>query len=381
MTQKAITAIGLVFVFFSSITALAQISIQPENRCSAYDRDDYYYPQSVELRIIEQQGGIFSPYNNQSFSDRSETDIEHIVSLSEAHDSGLCAASVAARSQFAQDLDNLTLASPELNRGSKGARDLAEWMSPQNVCWYVQTVVHVKNKYGLSMDQREAQTAVNVLASCSSNIECEQAGSLEEALSCYANVEVVMTTSGEADTTDSANEEIVIDSNSCFPHGTAYITGQMNIREEATTSSSIVETVYSGSFTVTGSEQASDYCWIRLENGWVADTIYVDGTAPNSAPASQPSAPVEQPSAPVQQPSAPVEQPSAPVEQPSAPVEQPSAPVQQPAPVNALAAYDDNGNGRITCAEARGHGIAPVSAGHPAYPYMDDRDGDGIVCE
>ena len=47
----------------------------------------------------------------------------------------------------------------------------------------------------------------------------------------------------------------------------------------------------------------------------------------------------------------------------------------------ALELYDDNGNGRITCAEARRHGIAPVSRGHPAYPHMDDRDGDGVVCE
>ena len=46
-----------------------------------------------------------------------------------------------------------------------------------------------------------------------------------------------------------------------------------------------------------------------------------------------------------------------------------------------LALYDDNGNGRITCAEARAHGIAPVSRGHPAYEYMQDRDGDGTVCE
>ena len=43
--------------------------------------------------------------------------------------------------------------------------------------------------------------------------------------------------------------------------------------------------------------------------------------------------------------------------------------------------YDTNGNGRITCAEARAAGIAPVRRGHPAYPYMDDRDGDGVVCE
>ena len=48
---------------------------------------------------------------------------------------------------------------------------------------------------------------------------------------------------------------------------------------------------------------------------------------------------------------------------------------------HALTLYDDNGNGRITCKEARGHGIAPVSRGHPAYRYMDDRDGDGVACE
>ena len=46
-----------------------------------------------------------------------------------------------------------------------------------------------------------------------------------------------------------------------------------------------------------------------------------------------------------------------------------------------LTLYDDNGNGRISCAEARAHGIAPVHSTHPAYPYMTDRDGDGVVCE
>ena len=43
--------------------------------------------------------------------------------------------------------------------------------------------------------------------------------------------------------------------------------------------------------------------------------------------------------------------------------------------------WDDNGNGRITCAEAERHGIAPVKRGHPAYVYMRDGDGDGWVCE
>ena len=42
--------------------------------------------------------------------------------------------------------------------------------------------------------------------------------------------------------------------------------------------------------------------------------------------------------------------------------------------------WDDNGDGKITCAEARRHGIAPVRRGHPAYPLMRDPDGDGVVC-
>ena len=46
-----------------------------------------------------------------------------------------------------------------------------------------------------------------------------------------------------------------------------------------------------------------------------------------------------------------------------------------------LELYDDNGNGRITCAEARRHGIAPVHSDHPAYAFMRDGDGDGVVCE
>ena len=37
--------------------------------------------------------------------------------------------------------------------------------------------------------------------------------------------------------------------------------------------------------------------------------------------------------------------------------------------------------GRITCKEARRHGIAPVSRSHPAYPFMRDAENDGVVCE
>ena len=46
-----------------------------------------------------------------------------------------------------------------------------------------------------------------------------------------------------------------------------------------------------------------------------------------------------------------------------------------------LALYDDSRNGRITCNEARRHGIAPVTRSQPVYPYMLDGHGDGLGCE
>ena len=43
---------------------------------------------------------------------------------------------------------------------------------------------------------------------------------------------------------------------------------------------------------------------------------------------------------------------------------------------------DTNGNGRITCAEARKCGLkTPVTKDHAAYKCMTDRDKDGVVCE
>ena len=72
--------------------------VAPEDRCSAYSkRGDYPYPQSVEARIVAGLGGrIYGPYTGRTFSSTRQTDIEHIVATSEAHDSGLCAADAAA---------------------------------------------------------------------------------------------------------------------------------------------------------------------------------------------------------------------------------------------------------------------------------------------
>jgi hypothetical protein len=142
--------------------------IADEDRCSPYDSGDYSYPQSVEDDIITLLGGIYSPYTGECFASQSETDIEHMVARSEAHDSGLCAADEETRRTFSRDLDNLTLASPSLNRYQKSAKDAADWLPDQNRCWFVTTIINVRLKYGLTIDQREADAIDVVLASCTS---------------------------------------------------------------------------------------------------------------------------------------------------------------------------------------------------------------------
>ena len=142
--------------------------VAPECRCSPYDRDDYPYPQSVEPLIAE-RSGMTSPYDGTIFRSLKESDIEHVVSISEAHDSGLCAAGAAIRRRFARDLDNLALATPRLNRYEKRAFDAAEWLPALNRCWYAETIIAVRQEYRLTIDRREAVALQAVLAACGSN--------------------------------------------------------------------------------------------------------------------------------------------------------------------------------------------------------------------
>ena len=146
--------------------------IAPEHRCAAYDRDHYPYPQSVELDVIRSMGGrIYGPYTGRYYASRRDTDIDHIVALSEAHDSGMCAVSPSLRRQFAADPLNLTLAAPSVNRcnaGGKCAYDAAEWQPPMNRCWFAARIVAVKRKYALTADPAEATALRDMLAPCTS---------------------------------------------------------------------------------------------------------------------------------------------------------------------------------------------------------------------
>ena len=145
------------------------VTIAPEHRCTPYNPNDYPYPQSVEAQIVaELSGAIYGPYTGTYFRSTRDTDIEHIVARSEAHDSGLCAASAPVKAAFARDLLNLTLASPRLNRYQKSGKDVAEWTPALNTCWFAARTVAVRRKYGLTIDRVEAAAVERILTGCPS---------------------------------------------------------------------------------------------------------------------------------------------------------------------------------------------------------------------
>ena len=144
------------------------VPITPEDRSSEYDPGDYPYSLSVELRIVNTQGGIYDPYTGTWFESIKETDIEHIAARPDAYDSGLCAASPETRSEFAFDLMNLTLTSPCVDRHQKSDNAAPEWLLDLNQCWYANCIVQIRLEYGLTNDRTEAQAITAVLGTCDS---------------------------------------------------------------------------------------------------------------------------------------------------------------------------------------------------------------------
>lgn len=149
-----------------SLDNLESLRVEKENWCTPYDRSEYSSNRVVEQTIVDRQGGAFSPYDGTCFTSLRQSDIEHIVAVSEAHSSGMCGRSQEAKKDFAADYLNLTLATPSLNRHQKIAYDFAEWQPPQNGCWYAWRIIEVKKKYDLSVDQAEKNTMRQFLMNC-----------------------------------------------------------------------------------------------------------------------------------------------------------------------------------------------------------------------
>ena len=179
---------------------LAQITVAPESDDGiAYDRDLYLpdgwletdrpgcnvrelvlIAEAVSISEVNQDcrpldGLWHSWYDDRPFDNPSDLDIDHMVPLAEAHDSGAGDWPAERKSAFANDLDlpaALTAVSASSNR-NKRADDPADWKPPLRSAWcqYAHDWIAVKVKWSLSADQPEVSALRDMLDTCPANYQ------------------------------------------------------------------------------------------------------------------------------------------------------------------------------------------------------------------
>ena len=114
-------------------------------------------------------GSWYSPYDGATWTAASDLDIDHLVPLAEAWDSGASQWTTSERQAFANDVTRpqLLAVTDNVNQ-SKGDQDPATWVPSRTayVCTYVRAWVQVKYYYDLSVDSAEKSALTNYLANC-----------------------------------------------------------------------------------------------------------------------------------------------------------------------------------------------------------------------
>ncbi len=116
-------------------------------------------------------GRWYSYYDAVSQTSASALDIDHMVPLAEAWDSGARSWSAATREAFANDLGDsrsLVAVTASQNR-SKGDRDLAEWLPAAAQCRYLREWVAVKHRWRLSVDSAEKSAMLSLASGCTNS--------------------------------------------------------------------------------------------------------------------------------------------------------------------------------------------------------------------
>ncbi|MGP9844024.1 GmrSD restriction endonuclease domain-containing protein [Brachybacterium sp. 107] len=134
---------------------------------------------------IVQLGSLKSPYSGDTVDfDRANStiDIDHVVALSDAWQTGAAQWDEDTRVAFANDPLNLLAVESGLNR-QKGDGDAATWLPPKKDyrCEYVARQIAVKDKYELWVKPAEADAMRDVLANCDGFAAIEDDGSVPAA--------------------------------------------------------------------------------------------------------------------------------------------------------------------------------------------------------
>ena len=109
---------------------------------------------SKGCRVVS--GNWLGSYSGEVFTDASQLDIDHLVPLKEAHESGGHAWDSYRKRDYANDLTdpNTLIAVDKAMNRQKGAGDPADWLPPNQAYQvnYAKAWVAVKLKWGLTSD-------------------------------------------------------------------------------------------------------------------------------------------------------------------------------------------------------------------------------------
>jgi hypothetical protein len=137
-------------------------------------RDEVLAAESlVAVRGCDVQTGKWrSWYDGAVTRDSTSFDVDHMVALAEAWDSGAKRWTSDTRRRFANDLGDgrsLVAVSASSNR-SKGDQDPAEWLPRYGKCMYVRHWVAVKIRWRLKVNAVEKQALTSLASGCD-NVE------------------------------------------------------------------------------------------------------------------------------------------------------------------------------------------------------------------
>ena len=154
----------LVPLLASAQGLLVTLDLAPERPRAGYERPTTNRYQRHERAVYLELGMDRTPYTCTAIGGNLRSvDVEHIVALAEAHDSGLAPARMLL---FSGDPFNLTVAMPRENRIAKSAKDAADYLPPRNRCWFARRVLDVKSRWGLTIDPAEAAALIGALEGC-----------------------------------------------------------------------------------------------------------------------------------------------------------------------------------------------------------------------
>ena len=165
MKTWVVACAGLLVPLLASAQGVQVVlAIAPERDRTGYERPTTNRYQRHERAVYLELGMDRTPYTCTAIGgDLTRVDVEHIVALAEAHDSGLAPEHMLA---FSGDPWNLTVAMPRENRNVKSDKDAAEYLPPRNACWYAGRVLAVKARWKLAVDGAEASALIDALEGC-----------------------------------------------------------------------------------------------------------------------------------------------------------------------------------------------------------------------